>query len=45
MYDAMPGNFWFGKKWFYIKHNGSPPKCPDDLTSNGKRFINQVMIV
>ena len=36
------GNYWFGKKWFWY-WNGSKtvPKCPDDLTRKGGRFINQ----
>ncbi len=42
MYDVMPGNFWFGKKWYHIKYDEVPPKCPDHLTENNKRFINQV---
>ena len=40
MYDPTPGNYWFGKKWYYIKTNPTP-KCPDRLTENNARFINQ----
>ena len=40
MYDATPGNYWFGKKWYYIKTNPTP-MCPDHLTANEARFINQ----
>lgn len=40
MYDATPGNYWFGKKWYHI--NVDPvPKCPENLTKDGKRFIDQ----
>ena len=48
MYDATPGNYWFGKKWYWYWNGGrATPKCPDDLTSKdgggggGGRFINQ----
>ena len=46
MYDATPGNYWFGKKWYWYWNGGrATPKCPDDLTSkdgDGEgRFINQ----
>jgi hypothetical protein len=43
MYDPTPGNYWFGKKWYYIKTNPTP-KCPDRLTENNARFINQVSV-
>lgn len=40
MYDPTPGNFWFGRKWFYILSN-PVPKCPDDLTTTGNNaFVN-----
>ena len=40
MYEADPGNYWFGKKWYYIKTKPTP-KCPDELTAGDARFINQ----
>ena len=40
MYEADPGNYWFGKKWYHIK-NKVAPKCPDLLTEGNARFINQ----
>ncbi len=41
MYDPTPGNYWFGKKWYYIPTNPTP-KCPDHLTeAEDARFINQ----
>ena len=40
MYDATPGNYWFGKKWYYIKTKPTP-KCPDHLTADESRFVNQ----
>ena len=47
MYDASPGNYWFGKKWFYTLTNPSP-KCPEHLTHDkdgkptGNKFINLI---
>ena len=40
MYDATPGNYWFGKKWYHIKTKPTP-KCPEHLTTEGARFVNQ----
>ena len=41
MYDATPGNYWFGKKWYYIKTKPTP-KCPELLTNGFEaRFVNQ----
>ena len=40
MYDPTPGNFWFGKKWYYVKTE-DVFKCPDDLTASGDNvFVN-----
>jgi len=49
MYDATPGNYWFGKKWFWYWSGSKPiPKCPPgDLTNlnagggSGSFWINQ----
>ena len=40
MWDASPGNYWFGKKWYHIKTKPTP-KCPENLTADDNRFINQ----
>lgn len=39
MYDAAPGNYWFGKKWYYTLTDPTP-KCPENLTKDGHKFIN-----
>ena len=39
MYDAAPGNYWFGKKWYYTLTDPTP-KCPENLTRDGHKFIN-----
>ena len=47
MYDASPGNYWFGKKWYYTLTNPSP-KCPEHLTHDkdgnrtGNKFLNLI---
>ena len=43
MYDMKPGNYWYGKKWYFMKkaQGARPNECPDDLTSFGKRFTNE----
>ncbi|TRY64066.1 hypothetical protein TCAL_08294 [Tigriopus californicus] len=38
MYDPTPGNYWFGKKWYYILSN-PVPKCPDNLTAKGSNVF------
>ena len=42
MYDPTPGNYWFGKKWYYILTE-DVPKCPDGLTTEGNNnvFLNE----
>ncbi len=43
MYDMTPGNYWWGKKWYYLKKDPGvdPPQCPDNLSDNGAKFTNQ----
>ena len=43
MYDMKPENYWYGKKWYFMKkaQGARPNECPDDLTSFGKRFTNE----
>lgn len=43
MYDMSPGNYWYGKKWFFLpKKSGEQPQaCPTNLMRFGAKFINQ----
>ena len=43
MYDMTPNNYWYGRKWYYMKKEmgAMPPHCPDELSANGAKFINQ----
>ncbi len=35
-----PGNYWYGKKWYYLPKK-VVDRCPDALTADGSKFINQ----
>ena len=44
MYDMKPGNYWYGKKWYFMKKAQGArhvQTCPDDLTIFGERFTNE----
>ncbi len=40
MYEVVPNNYWFGRKWYYMDLDPAP-RCPDHLTDEGRLFTNE----
>lgn len=38
-YDMTPNNFWYGRKWYYMKNKAD--LCPGGLNEDGSKWTNQ----